>query len=124
MMNIKTLAVPAFVAMSLIFTACAGNQQIEAPDAVDGAVQDGIEGIEEGAGNAGDAINGGLENLKDGADNATGAIEDGAKDLGKDIEGAAGAAKDGINRGIEDAGNAVNELGNEVPSDEAEVEVE
>jgi len=52
MMNIKlkTVAVPAFVALSLVFTACAGNQTIEAPDAIDGAVQDGIEGVEKGAG--------------------------------------------------------------------------
>ena len=122
MMNIKTLAVPAFVAMSLIFTACAGDQQIETPDAVDGAVQDGIEGVEQGAGEAGDAINGGLENIKEGTEDATGAIEDGAKDLGKNVEDAAGAAKDGIQEGIDNAGNAVDNLGNEVPGNEAEAE--
>ena len=121
MMNIKTLVVPAFVAMSLIFTACASDQQIETPD-VDGAVQDGIEGVEQGAGEAGDAIDGGLENLENGAEDATGAIEDGAKDLGKDIKDGAGAAKDGIQEGIDDAGNAVDELGNEVPGNEAEAE--
>ncbi|MEL6496534.1 MAG: hypothetical protein AAFQ41_15640, partial [Cyanobacteria bacterium J06623_7] len=82
MMNIKTLAVPAFVAMSLIFTACAGDQQIEAPDAIDGAVQDGIEGVEEGVNNAGDAINGGIDSLKNSAEDAGSAIEDGAKGLG------------------------------------------
>ena len=121
MMNIKTLAVPAFVAMSLIFTACASDQQIETPD-VDGAVQDGIEGVEQGAGEAGDAIDGGLENLENGAEDATGAIEDGAKDLGKDIKDGAGAAKDGLEQGIDNAGNAVDELGNEVPGNEAEAE--
>ena len=122
-MNIKTLAVPAFVAMSLIFTACAGtNQQIEAPDAVDGAVRDGIEGIEEGAGNTGDAINGGLENIKEGTEDAGNAIEDGAKNLGKDVEGAADWAKDGVEQGIEDAGNAIDDLGNEVPGNEVEAE--
>lgn len=122
MMNIKTLAVPAFVAMSLIFTACAGNQQIEAPDAIDGAIQDGIEGVEDGAGKAGDAINGGLDSLKNSAEDAGSAIEDGAKGLGKNLEDAAGAAKDGVQDGIDNAGNAIEDLGNELPGSEAEAE--
>lgn len=122
MMNIKSLAVPAFVAMSLVFTACAGNQTIETPDAVDGAVQDGIEGVEQGANDAGDAINGGIDNLKNSADDAGSAIEDGAKGLGKDIEDAAGTAKDGLDQGIEDAGNAFEELDTETPDIETEAE--
>ena len=118
MMNIKSFAIPAFVAMSLIFTACTGNNsQVETPGAIDGTLQDGIEGVEEGAGNATDAINGGLENIKEGAEGATGAIEDGAKNLGKEVEGAADWAKDGVNQGIEDAGNAIDELGNEVEAE-------
>ncbi|NJR44994.1 MAG: hypothetical protein HC775_03850 [Hyellaceae cyanobacterium CSU_1_1] len=49
-MKIKTLAVPAFVAMSLLFTACAGDQ-VETPDA------DGAAGqVQEGASDAGDAV--------------------------------------------------------------------
>ena len=44
--KIKTIAVPAFVALSLLFGACA-DQTIESPDAVDGGVQEGIEGVEE-----------------------------------------------------------------------------
>jgi len=121
MMNIKSLAVPAFVAMSLLFTACAGSQ-IEAPDAVDGAAQDGIEGVEQGANDAGDAVNGGLDNLKNGAEDATGAIEDGAKDFGKGLEDAAGSAKDNAEQGINDAGNAVDDLGNELPGAETEAQ--
>lgn len=122
MMKIKTLAVPTFVAMSLIFTACSTNSQIQTPDAIDDTIRDGIEGVEEGAGNAGDAINGGLENIKEGTEDAGNAIEDGAKDLGKDVEGAADWAKDGVEQGIEDAGNAIDDLGNEVPGNEVEAE--
>jgi len=122
MMNIKSLAVPAFVAMSLVFTACAGNQTIETPDAVDGAVQDGIEGVEQGANDAGDAVKGGIDGLKNSAEDAGSAIGDGAKDLGKDLEDAAGSAKDGLNQGIEDAGNAVEDFGNEAPGTETEAQ--
>lgn len=121
MMNIKNLVVPAFVALSLVFTGCAGSQ-IETPDAVDGAVQDGVEGVEAGAEDAGNAINGGIDNLKQGAEDATGAVKEGAKDLGKDIEGAAGTAKDNAQQGLDNAGNAVENLGNEAPGNEAEVE--
>ena len=121
-MKIKSLAVPAFVAMSLLFTACAGDQTIETPDAVDGAVQDGVEGVEQGASDAGDAIDGGLNDLENSADDAGSAIENGAKDLGKDLEGAAGSAKDGIDRGINDAGNAIEELDTEAPSNEPEAQ--
>ncbi len=98
MMNIKikTLAVPAFVALSLVFTACAGDQTIETPDAVDGAGQEAIEGVEQGTKEAGDAVKGGLDNLKQGAEDATGAVEDGAKNLQKGAEDAAGAAQEGI----------------------------
>lgn len=103
MMNIKSLAVPTFVAMSLVFTACAGNQTIETPDAVDGAAQDGIEGVEQGVNDAGDAIKGGIDGLKNSAEDAGSAIEDGAKGLGKGVEDAAGTAKDGLEQGIEDA---------------------
>ena len=112
MMNIKikTLAVPAFVALSLVFTACAGDKTIETPDAVDGAVQEGIEGVEQGAGEAGDAVKGGLDNLKKGAEDATGAVEDGAKNLQKGAEDAAGAAQeglDGVKQEVEEATDSV-----------------
>ncbi|MGB5631282.1 MAG: hypothetical protein WBM86_00710 [Waterburya sp.] len=108
MMNIKikTLAVPTFVALSLVFTACAGNQTIESPDAVDGAGQDGIEQNLEDAGNT----------IKDGAEDAGNAIEDGAKDLQKEAEDAAGAAQEGV----EDAGNAIKDLGDKIPGTESE----
>ena len=121
MMNIKNLAVPAFVALSLVFTGCAGSQ-IEAPDAVDGAVQDGVEGVEEGAGEAGNAVNGGLDNIKQGAEGAAGSAKDGAKDLGKEIEGAAGSAKDNVQKGLDNAGNAAKDLGNKAPGNEVEVD--
>lgn len=115
-MNIKNLAVPAFVAMSLVFTACAGNQTIETPDAIDGAVQDGIEGVEQGANDAGNAVKEGFDGLKNSAEDAAGAVEDGAKGLGKSVEDAAGNAKDGIEEGIDNAGNAVEELGDSLPN--------
>lgn len=121
-MNIKSLAVPAFIAMSLVFTACASDQTIETPDAVDGAVQDGIEGVEQGANDAGEAIDGGLDNLENSAEDAGSAIEDGAKDLGKDIEGAAGSAKDSLEQGLNDAGNAIENLDTEAPGAETEAE--
>ncbi len=92
--KVKTIAVPAFVALSLLFGACA-DQTIETPDAVDGAVQEGVEGIEQGAQDAGNAVEGGL------------------KDLQKGAEDAAGAAKDNVEQGLEDAGNAVEDLGQE-----------
>ena len=66
--KIKTLAVPMFIALSLIVGAC-GDPTIESPDAVDGAVQDGVEGIEQGAEDAGNAVEGAI-------DDAGNAIED------------------------------------------------
>ena len=55
--KIKTIAVPLFVALSLIVGACS-EQAVESPDSVDGVVQDGIEGVEQGADDAGNAIEG------------------------------------------------------------------
>ena len=97
--KIKTIAVPAFVALSLILGACS-EQTIEAPDSVDGAVQDGVEGVEQGADDAGNAIN------------------DGLKDLNKNAEDAAGAAQDGLKEGVENTGNVIEGLGEEIPSSE------
>ena len=101
MMNIKikALAVPMFVALSLVFGACA-EQTIEAPDAVDGTVEEGVEGIEQGAEEAGNAV------------------EDNLKDLEKGAGDAADAAQDGIKEGLENTGNAVEDLGDEIPSSE------
>ncbi|MGD1918217.1 MAG: hypothetical protein ACFCAD_04640 [Pleurocapsa sp.] len=110
--KVKTIAVPAFVALSLLFGACA-DQTIETPDAVDGAVQEGVEGIEQGAQDAGNAVEGGLKDLQKGAEDAAGAVEGGLKDLQKGAEDAAGAAKDNVEQGLEDAGNAVEDLGQE-----------
>ena len=97
-MNIKTIAVPAFVALSLIFTACAGDQTIETPDAVDGSVQDGIEGVEQGAEDAGNAA------------------QDGAKNFQKGAEDAGNTAQDGVKQGAEDAGNGIKDLGDKIPN--------
>ncbi|MBE9047630.1 hypothetical protein IQ255_25045 [Pleurocapsales cyanobacterium LEGE 10410] len=97
--KIKALAVPMFVALSLVFGACA-EQTIEAPDAIDGAVEEGVEGIEQGAEDTGNAV------------------EDGLKGLEKDTEDAADAAQDGIKEGLEDTGNAIEDLGDEIPSSE------
>ena len=95
--KIKTIAVPIFVALSLIFAACA-DQTIETPDAVDDTVEEGVEGIEQGAEDAGNAV------------------EDGLKGLEKDAGDAAGAAQDGIKEGLENTGNAIEDLGEEIPS--------
>ena len=108
--KVKTIAVPAFVALSLLFGACA-DQTIESPDAIDGAVQEGVEGIEQGAEDAGNAVEDGLKGIQKGAEDAGNAIEDGAKNLQKGAEDAAGAAKDTVNQGLEDAGNAIEGLG-------------
>ena len=97
--QIKTIAVPLFVALSLIFGACA-DQTIESPDSVDGAVQDGVEGVEQGADDAGNTI------------------DDGLKDLEKGAEDAAGTAQDGLKEGVEDTGSAVENLGEEIPNSE------
>lgn len=115
--KVKTIAVPAFVALAFLFGAC-GDQTIETPDAVDGAVQEGIEGVEQGAEDAGNAVDGSLEDLETGVEDATGTVQDGAKNLQKDLEDAAGAAKDGVNQGLEDAGNAVEDLQEQVPGNE------
>ena len=96
-LKIKTVAVPMFVALSLIFGACA-DQTIESPDAVDGAAQDGVEGVEQGIEDAGDSV------------------DDGLKDLEKGAEDAAGAAQDGVKEGLEGTGNAIEDLGEEIPS--------
>ena len=53
--KVKTVAIPAFVALSLLFGACA-DQTIETPDAVDDAAQEGIEGVEQGMEDAGNAV--------------------------------------------------------------------
>ena len=97
--KIKNIAFPLFVALSLIFGACA-DQTIESPDSVDGAVQEGVEGIEQGADDAGNAI------------------DEGLKDLNKNAEDAAGAAQDGLKEGVENSGNAIENLGEEIPSSE------
>ena len=122
-MNIKTIAVPMFVALSLVFGACATDQTIETPDAVDGAVQEGIEGVEQGAGDAGNAIKDGATNLKDGAGGAAGSVQDGVKDLQKGAGDAAGVVKDGaadLQKGAEDAGNTIKGLGDKIPGKKGE----
>ena len=97
--QIKTIALPLFVSLSLIFGACA-EQTIESPDSVDGAFQDGVEGIEQGADDAGNAI------------------DEGLKDLEKGAEDAAGAAQDGLKGGVEGTGSAIEDLGEEIPASE------
>ena len=104
MMNIKikTIAFPLLVSLSLVFGACA-DQTIEAPDAVDGAVQEGIESVEQGAEDAGNAITDGVKDLEKSAEDAGNAIKDGAMDLEKNV-------KDGVKQGKEEAGNAIKGL--------------
>lgn len=70
-MNIKNFAVPAFVALSLAVTACAGEQNIEAPDAVDGGesieqnLEDAGNAVEDAAGTAADEAGDGLNDAGD-----------------------------------------------------------
>ena len=96
--QIKTIAVPLFVALSLIFGACADEQTFEGPDSIDDTVQEGVEGVEQSADDAGNAI------------------DDGLKDLEKGAEDAAGAAQDGLKQGVENTGGAIEDLGEEIPS--------
>ena len=100
-MNIKTLTVPALIALSLIFGACS-DQTIETPDAVN------------------DDIEGGIENVEQEGEEAGKAIDEGLKDLEKGAEDAGAAAQDGLKEGLEETGNAVENLGEEIPSTEGE----
>ena len=118
MMNFK-IVLPVFVALSLIVGACS-NQAIETPDAVDGAVQEGIEGTEQGLEDAGNAVDEGLNNLDRGAGEAGNAAQDGLKNLEKGAGEAGNAAQDGLKEGLENTGNAVENLGEEIPSSEGE----
>jgi hypothetical protein len=108
--KVKTIAIPTFVALSLLFGACA-EKAVESPDTVDGAVQEGVEGVEQGTEDAGNAVEGAAQDVQTGAEDAAGAVEDGAKDVQKETEDAAGAAEDGVQQGVEDAGNTVEGLG-------------
>ncbi len=97
--KIKTVAVSMLVALSFIFGACA-DQTIEAPDAIDDAVKEGIEGIEQGAEDAGNAI------------------QEGAKDLEKSAEDATNTVQDSVKQGTKDAGKTIKDLGDKMPSSE------
>ena len=84
-MNIKNLTIPTLIGLSLLFGACA-EQNIEAPDA--SGIQEGIEGIEQGAEDATDAIKSGVEDLEKGAEDVTDAANDAVKELGDKLPGA------------------------------------
>jgi hypothetical protein len=91
--KIKTLAVPAFIAMSLLFTACAGDK-VETPEAVDGAVPESVDpsAVPEGSGAATDAV-------QDGAGTATDAVKDGVEATGDAVKDGADAATDAVKDG-------------------------
>jgi hypothetical protein len=97
-MNIKNLTVPALIGLSLLFGACA-EQKIEAPDA--SGVQEGIEGIEQSAEDANDAIQNGVKELQKDAEDATGAVKNGMDNVKQSAEDATGAATDAV----QDLGN-------------------
>lgn len=84
-MNIKNLTIPTLIGLSLLFGACA-EQNIEPPDA--SGIQEGIEGIEQGAEDATDAIKSGVEDLEKGAEDVTDAANDAVKELGDKLPGA------------------------------------
>ena len=77
-MNIRSLTVPALIGLSLIFGACA-EQKIEAPD--NNEIREAIEGMEQGAEDASDAIKSGVKDLQKGAEDATSAASDAVKEL-------------------------------------------
>ena len=104
------ITVPALIALSLVFGAC-GEQTIETPDAVNDDIEQGVENVEQGADDAGNAIEEGAQDTGD-------AVDGGLKDLEKGAEDAADAAQDGLKQGLEKTGNAVENLGEEIPSSE------
>ncbi|MGF1589081.1 MAG: hypothetical protein ACFCU7_07530 [Pleurocapsa sp.] len=71
MMNIKTFAVPLFVALSLIFGACA--EQTETPNTT---VDDTLQQDAEDAGNT----------VEQGAEDAGNTVEQGAQDAGNAVD--------------------------------------
>lgn len=118
MMNFK-IVLPVFVALSLTIGACS-DQTIETPDAVDGAVQEGVEGTEQGLEDTGNAVDEGLNNLEQNAEEAGNAAQDGLKNLKQGAGEAGNATQDGLKQGLENTGNAVENLGEEIPSSEGE----
>jgi hypothetical protein len=62
-MNIRNLTVPAVLTISLLFGAC-GEQKIEGPDGIDSQMQEGIEGIEQGAEDASGAVKDSIDGVK------------------------------------------------------------
>ena len=100
-MNIKNLTVPTLIGLSLLFGAC-GEQNIEAPDA--SGVQEGIEGIEQSAEDANDAIQSGVKELQKGAEDASKAVQSGMDNVQQGAEDATGGAS-----------KAVKDLGDKIP---------
>ncbi|MGF1542126.1 MAG: hypothetical protein ACFCU5_17060 [Pleurocapsa sp.] len=99
-MNIKNLTVPTLIGLSLLFGACA-EQQIETPDA--SGIQEGIEGIEQSAEDANDALSDGVKELQKGAEDATGALQNGMDNIQQSAEDATGAA----NKAVKDLGDKI-----------------
>ena len=122
MMNIKNLTVPAILAMSLLFGACA-KQKIEAPEGLDSQMQEGIEGIDQDAENDGDAMRNSIDtidSMEQSTEDADQAVQDGLKNLQKGAENTTDAVKDDIQQGTENTGNAVENLGDELSGDKSE----
>ncbi len=92
-MNIKNLTIPTLIGLSVLFGACA-EQKIETPD--NSSIQEGIEGIEQGAEDATDAIKSGVKDLEKSVEDATGKLESGVKDLQQSAENATDAATDAV----------------------------
>jgi dsDNA-specific endonuclease/ATPase MutS2 len=123
MMNIKVLAISMLLGLSLLFGACA-KQAVESPDAVDGAVQEGVESVQQGAEDAGGAVEGGVKDMQDGAKNVTDtagdAVKEGMDDAKQSTEDAVKEGMDGVKQGTEDAGNAIKDMGDKIPSTEGQ----
>ena len=94
-MNIKNLTIPTLIGLSVLFGACA-EPKIETPDS--SSIEEGIEGIEQGAEDATDAIKSGVQDLEKNVEDATGAIQDGVKNLEKGAEDATNATTDAVKK--------------------------
>lgn len=114
-MNIRNLTVPVVLGLSLLFVGCGDTTTIKAPEGtqgLDGQIQEGIEGVEQGAEDATGAVKDGMDSLQQGA-------EDGLKGLQKGTEDATGAVQDGMDNLQQEAENATDDLGNTLSEPEA-----
>ena len=115
-MKIKNLTVPMILGLSLLFVGCSNTTQIETPEGtqdLEGQIQEGIEGIEQGAEDATGAVEDGMDSLQQGT-------EEGLKGLQKGAEDATGAVKDGMDNLQQSAEDATQDLGDTLSEPETQ----